>query len=340
MNILGDIAGWFGSLIDNVSSISLWYLLLGCAFQCGQTLFNSVAWRGVLQAAYPDKHIRQSEISAGYAGGVALNSVLPGQAGTVTYLALFRASIPGSSVATITAGAAVQAIFWSLVGGLVYLVLLLERPESFTVEIGAVADWIGAHWVMSLLIATAVVALVVVAVRVIRERLHRQWDQMGQGAAILRTPRRYLSRVVTFQALSYACRLGVNSTFLLAYDIPWSLRNLFIVISASSLAAVVSVAPGGIGATTAVLLVALGGQASEAAITSYSVGQQAATMLANIALGLVLMSTVFGWDATRSVLKRRKHKDAETAEASADILAEQLAEQRARRTVGDATEKG
>jgi uncharacterized membrane protein YbhN (UPF0104 family) len=339
VNILGDIADWFGSMIDGVLSISPWYLLLGCAFQCGQTLLNSVAWRGVLQAAYPDKHVLQSEISAGYAGGVALNSMLPGQAGTVTYLALFRASIPGSSVTTIASGAVVQAIFWSLVGGLVYLVLLLDRPESFTVELGAVADWIGAHRVLSVLLAAAAVALVVMMVLIVRRRLRRQWEQMGQGAAILSTPRRYLSRVVLFQALSYTCRLGVNSTFLVAYDIPWSVRNLFIVISASSLAAVVSVAPGGIGATTAVLLVALGGQASQAEITSYSVGQQSATMLANITLGLVLMSKVFGWDATRSVLKRRK-KGRGSTEEGADTLAEQLTEQRERHASGNASDEG
>ena len=86
----------------------------------------------MLRAAYPDKHILQKEISAAYAGGVALNSVLPGQAGTVTDLALFRASIPGSSVTTIVAGAGVQAIFWSIVGGLVYVALFLARRTAST----------------------------------------------------------------------------------------------------------------------------------------------------------------------------------------------------------------
>jgi len=133
---------------------------------------------------------------------------------------------------------------------------------------------------------------------------------------------------VTFQALSYACRIGVNATFMAAYGIPVTARNIFIVIAAASIASVVAVAPGGIGATTSVLLVALAGQATQAEITSYSVGQQAACMLANIVLGLILMSKVFGWDATRSVMHRRKKSKGESTEQDAEQLAEQLAAHR------------
>ncbi len=328
MDILSDIAGWFTSLIDNVDSIALTSLVLGFAFQWGQTLFNSIAWRSVLAAAYPDKKILQKEISAGYAGGVALNSVLPGQAGTVTYLGLFRASIPGSSVATITAGAAVQAIFWSIVGGLIYLLLFLSRPDAFKSKLGGITDFIGDHPVISLAIAVGTVVVIVIALGVIRARLKRQWDQLGQGAAILRTPRRYLARVVSFQALSYGCRIGVNVTFMHAYGIPVTARNLFIIIAAASIAAVVSVAPGGIGATTTVLLIALSGQASQSTITAYSVGQQAACMLANIVLGGVLMAKVFGWDATRSLMHRQKKTKGESTAAGADAIAAKIEQAR------------
>ena len=328
LNVLSDLAGWFEELIDNVGSIALGYLLLGFLLQWGQTLLNSVAWRNVLQASYPETHVLQSEISAGYAAGVGLNSVLPGQAGTITYLALFRASINGSSVATIAAGAAVQAIFWSIVGGLVYLFLFLSRPSAFDVKLGTITGWIGDHLVVSIVLTVAAAALIFICVRLIQTRLREQWAQLGQGAVILRTPRRYLARVVTFQALSYACRIGVNATFMAAYGIPVTARNIFIVIAAASIAAVVSVAPGGIGATTSVLLVALSGQATQEQITSYGVGQQAACMLANIVLGLVLMSKVFGWDATRSVMHRRKKTKGESTEQGAEELAEQLAKRR------------
>ena len=178
------------------------------------------------------------------------------------------------------------------------------------------------------MLAAAAAALIFICVRLIQTRLREQWAQLGQGAVILRTPRRYLARVVTFQALSYACRIGVNATFMAAYGIPVTARNIFIVIAAASIAAVVSVAPGGIGATTSVLLVALSGEATQAQITSYSVGQQAACMLANIVLGLVLMSKVFGWDATRSVMHRRKKTKGESTEQGAEELAEQLAKRR------------
>jgi uncharacterized membrane protein YbhN (UPF0104 family) len=331
MDILSNIAGWVSSLIDNVDSIAIEFLLLGFAFQWGQTLLNSVAWRSVLAAAYPDKKILQKEISAGYAGGVALNSVLPGQAGTITYLGLFRASIPDSSIATITAGAAVQAIFWSIVGGLVYLLLFISRPDAFESKLGGITDFITDHPLATIVIAAGTVALIVLALRVIRERLRRQWDQLGQGAAILHTPRRYLARVVSFQALSYACRIGVNITFMHAYGIPVTARNVFIIIAAASIAAVVSVAPGGIGATTTVLLIALQGEASQATITAYSVGQQAACMLANVVLGVILMAKVFGWDATRSLMHRQKKTKGESSAAGAEAIAARIEQERAQR---------
>lgn len=336
MDVFSNLEGWLDSLLSDVGSIEFRYLALGFALQWGQTLFNSVAWCNVLKAAYPDKHVQQKEISAGYAGGVGLNSVLPGQAGTITYLALFRASIQDSSVATIVAGAAVQAIFWSIVGALVYLLLFLSRPKSYDVSLGAVATWIGDHKALTLFLIVAAVVLIVIALRVIRARLHHQWDQLGQGAAILKTPRRYLSRVVTFQAASYACRIGVNVTFMAAYGIPVTARNVFIVIAAASVAAVVSVAPGGIGATTAVLLVALSGQASDDAITAYSVGQQSACVLANVILGLILMSKVFGWDATRSVMHRHKKTEGETSAQASEQLAVELEQKRAERAEKEA----
>src|SRR5690242_8725433 len=152
---LSDLAGWCADLIENVGSIAIPYLILGSLLQWGQTLLNSVAWRNVLQASYPEKHILQKEISAGYAAGVGLNSVLPGQAGTITYLALFRASIYGSSVATIAAGAAVQAIFWSIVGGLVYLLLFFSRPDAFDVKLGTITSWIGDHLPITLVLVAA-----------------------------------------------------------------------------------------------------------------------------------------------------------------------------------------
>ena len=70
MGWLSDLAGWIETTFDNIASIDPIYLIIGFAFQFGQTLLNSVAWRNVLQAAYPDKHVLQKEISAAYAGGV------------------------------------------------------------------------------------------------------------------------------------------------------------------------------------------------------------------------------------------------------------------------------
>ena len=53
--------------------------------------------------------------------------------------------------------------------------------------------------------------------------------QAKAGAAILGHPGRYIRRVLLLQVMSYAARLGVNGTFMYAFGIPVTLRNIFLV---------------------------------------------------------------------------------------------------------------
>jgi hypothetical protein len=93
------MVGWLEQLWDAMTAVSLPLLVLGIAFQTAQTLLVALAWRNILRSAYPGGDVRYRPILSYYAGGTALNAVLPASAGTVTMIGFFRTSIEGSTVA-------------------------------------------------------------------------------------------------------------------------------------------------------------------------------------------------------------------------------------------------
>jgi len=83
VDIAGSIAGWVRDVFDQIRSISLPLLLLALALHTCETLLNAFAWRNILVAAYPRGGAEFKPILGAYGGGIALNAILPAQAGTV-----------------------------------------------------------------------------------------------------------------------------------------------------------------------------------------------------------------------------------------------------------------
>ena len=103
---------WLSQLWDAMTAVSLPLLILGLAFQTGQTLLVALAWRNILRAAYPAAGVTYRPIAGYYAGGNGLNAILPASAGTVAMLGLFRANIAGATVAGVVGATVVQNIFF------------------------------------------------------------------------------------------------------------------------------------------------------------------------------------------------------------------------------------
>ena len=51
-------------------------------------------------------------------------------------------------------------------------------------------------------------------------KLQHTWELAKDGGVIVTQPRRFMVEVVGVEALSYVARMGVNATFMYAYDIP------------------------------------------------------------------------------------------------------------------------
>lgn len=308
--LLGDIAGWFGRVGAELAQVSVPLLLLALVLQTGQTALNAVAWRTILRAAYPQAGVRFGPVFGAYAGGVGLNHVLPAQAGTVAMVGLFRLRIPGATVPGLTAACAVQTLFFAVAGVAVYAALLIARPGAGDVHF---AD-LRARWWLTVLIAAVVVVAGTLAVRVLWHRVRHLRDDVEEGVAILRRPRRFVLGVLVPQGGSYALRLGVIGALMAAYGIPISARALFLVLAAVSLSTLLALTPGGVGTQQALATIALAGTAPASVLAAYSLGQQLILTAFDVALGAAALALTVGWAATLRLV-RGHHRPAGAGDA-------------------------
>ncbi len=293
---------WLDQLWDTLKSVSIPLLILGLTFQTLQTGFVALAWRNILRVAYPQGDVRYRPILAYYAGGNGLNAFLPASAGTVAMLGLFRANIKGATVPGLVGATVVENIFFGVMGALVYLWLFLGVAGSFDVHF----DWLADHWVAAIVIVGGGILLVFITVRMLWRRFERTWEKAKEGGAIVKQPRKFMVQVVGVEAISYVARMGVNATFMYAFDIPVSVENVFLIVAAASISSTVAIAPGAVGAQTALASVVLKGVAPTSVISAYAIGQAVITTAWNILFGLTLLAHEIGWKETKSLAHRKK----------------------------------
>jgi uncharacterized membrane protein YbhN (UPF0104 family) len=310
------VESFLDTLWDTLTSVSIPLLLLGIAFQTLQTVLVALAWRNILRASWPDggDGIRYRNVLGYYAGGCGLNSFLPASAGTVAMLGLYRTNIKGATVAGLVGATVVENIFFGVMAAIVYGYLFLEAAGSFDVKFG----WFADHWALTLVIVVAGTALTVLVCRMLWHKLRHTWELAKDGGVIVTQPGRFMKEVVAIEAASYVARMGVNATFMYAYDIPVSVENVFLIVAASSISSTVALAPGAVGAQTALANVALSGVASQATISAYSISQSVITTAWSAVFGLTMLARTIGWDQTKSLMHKKKKDDADDAGAAAD----------------------
>src|SRR5207248_2077953 len=163
-----------------------------------------------------------------YLGGVGLNAAAPARGGDVLKLFLVKRRIEGSTYPTLTATLLVETLFDAVIG-LALLVWAIHL--GFLPSLGALprlpnVDW---RWLLrhpqvleigALLVGIALGALLVWATAHVRAF----WRRVAQGFAIVRDPRAYAVRVVTWQALSWLLRFGCIYWMLRAFHVPATLH--------------------------------------------------------------------------------------------------------------------
>ena len=159
--------------------------------------------------------------------------------------------------------------------------------------------------------------LIFIVGRILWHRFQKTWENAKEGAGILSDRKKFMTQVVGVEALSYIARMGVNATFMYAYNIPVSVTNVFLIVAAASISSTVAIAPGAVGAQTALAQVVLAPVASAGAITTYTVGQALITTAWNAVFGLTMLARTIGWTDTKALIHFRKKKDDEAVAVTA-----------------------
>ena len=300
LGLLGvDVTGWFSDLWDQIKSVPVGYIVAGVAVQSLQTCFAGLSYYGILSAAYPGE-VRLAPIITAYAVGVAMNGFLPANIGTFVTLLMFVTIIPSATVGGSFAAYLVQKIFFTIIGTFVYLYLFLSVPGSFDVNLGNIS----AHPVATIVIVVGGAFLIVLLGRIFWRQVKKLWEQAKQGGVILKTPRRYLSRVFLPSFASWLCKVGVIGIFLAAFAIPVTFESLMWIVGSGSLANVASFTPGAVGITQATNALALDTCCNVPTSTTiaYSTAQQLIVTAWNVLFATVLVIAIFGWTGGKQLV--------------------------------------
>jgi len=308
-----DVWGWLKQLWDSVKEISVAYIIVGCIFQCLQTVLTALGWYGILRYAYPGG-ITFMPVLASYATGVALNNFLPANIGTFVMLLMFVAIVQGATFPGILAGYVVQKIFYLIIGTLIYLYLFLAIAGSINFQFGD--DWgrWSSHPVIALVIIGGGILLIVILCRIFWGWVKKMWVKAKAGAAILGDFRAYLKDVLLPQAGGYAAKVMVIVVFLAAYEIPVTFGSVMSVLGSNQLANLLSFTPGGVGVNQAFNTFALDSYTDSTTATAYSISQQLITTAFNVVFAVVLVCVVFGWSGGK-LLVSASYKDAKVKAA-------------------------
>jgi glycosyltransferase 2 family protein len=262
------------------------YLVGALVLQLAILLFRTLAWRGVLAAAYPQQPIPIRSVTCSYAAGVALNAFVPARGGECVKIALARAQIPGTCVATIGASLSVVLVVDTLIGTVLLAVLWMlgsAPPLPTLPALGPSVCVAGAVAGVALIVTVAAARRVGVAVR-------RFLAAAVQGLAILRAPVLYAYSVLPFQLAAWTARIALVYLVLQAFHIQAGLAPAMLVVALSGLALPV---PGGAGSHQVLAAYALQGAISTAGAVSFSVGLQVGITAVNTAVGLMALMLLF-----------------------------------------------
>ena len=304
-----------GVFFRHLAAVDFAALGIALAFQTLRLVVRTRAWRNIIAAAYPNTRVRWRSVLGAYLAGVGLNAITPARSGDVLKLFLVHRRVEGSTYPTLAATLVVETLFDAFVG-----ILLLAWAAYLGVlpNIHRLPDLpnIDLRWafqnpivleVGALVLGIGIGVLLVVATR----KVQAFWQRVRQGFAVLADFGDYVRHVVSWQALSWACRLATIYFMLRAFHVPATIHNALIVQIAQSLSTLLPIAPGGAGTEQGLLLYLLNGKASRSALLSFSVGMHIAIVVLNVVLGLLAVLLI-----TRTLRLRRLRAQAAADEAA------------------------
>lgn len=311
-------AFWHATVIfsERLTAVRPGTLALAIGFSVANLVLRSLAWRNILQAAYPQGRVRRRSILAAYLAGVGTNAVVPARGGDVMKVFLAHRSMPGAAYTTITSSLVAETLVDVVIGPAILIAAYLDGRVPHLPVLGHLATW---EWTFlldngrtfALLLAALLIGLGVFFTYIER-RVSSVWSRIKDGFAILRSPRDYVRRVVSLQVAGWGFRAAAMYWFLQAFSIPSSVLDAVLALSAASAATLLPLTPGGLGPQQALLGYMFRNAAPAAVVLSFSVGMQFAISVTYMVLGGIAI-----WVTLRRVPWRLRTPPAAEPEASA-----------------------
>jgi uncharacterized membrane protein YbhN (UPF0104 family) len=306
------------SFFDHLAAVGWTALGVAVLLQVLRLAARSTAWRTILVAAYPGQRVSRWGVFGSYVAGVGVNSIVPARGGDVVKLVLVKRTIADSSYATLAPTLLLETLFDMIVaaGLLGYALTLGVFPSFSSLPKLPSIDW---HWPLkhpgtATLIAMVwlVVIALLIAIGVHRVRNFRA--RVEQGFAILRTPKRFVTGVISWQALSWVLRVASVYFFLRAFHVPATAENAVLVLAVQSISTVLPFTPGGVGTQQGFLAYVFRNSGiSQATLLSFSVGMYVTVTVTSVALGFAAIALMLG------TVRWRRHVLLEKDKAGAEL---------------------
>jgi uncharacterized membrane protein YbhN (UPF0104 family) len=292
--------------------VSLAALTVALVLHMAKLAARARGWHNVVRAAYPSNPLAFRDALGAFLAGVGVDAVVPARAGEVLRLQLVKRRLPDSTFPGLMSTLVTEWAFDAVLS-VIFIVTAIVVGFAPGQTLGAFSSGpVAQHPVLvSLAAAGALVALGSLAF-VLRSRVRPFLADAKRGLAVFSSPSRYFRGVAAWQALGWALRVASVYSFLIAFGVHATLGTALLVVGIQLIAAALPLTPGGAGSQQAILVVALSTTAT-ATVLAFGIGMQAATVLADIVLGVGALVFTTGFPPWRHlVLKRGAARLAET----------------------------
>jgi len=316
LEAFGRTAGHAAELIaDRTATVDPWLVALGTLLYLFAQTVRPRGWHTILRAAFPQAtDLRPRDVIRAYLAGAGVNAIVPARGGDVVKLALLRRRIEGARYSTLAATFIPETLFetafgtalvaWGLAMG--FIPVPTTSGELPALDVSLVLG----HPVWSALVLAALVVLGRRLVRALRGAL-------SQGTAILRSPRRFVVGVASWQALARLIRLGSMAAFMAAFGLPVTPATVVLVMAAQGGGRILPLAPASAGLRLAMLsygfVEVTGHPVDIAAITAFTFGVGAVMAVSGLAVATVILAQEFGTLSPRRAVAAARGLATDTA---------------------------
>jgi hypothetical protein len=289
-------------LIHDAVAVNPWFVALGTVLYLLNEVVRTRGWVTILRCAYPGQPLRERHVQMAYLAGSGLNAIIPARGGDVVKLALVKRHIPNARWSTLVATFVPETLFETLFGAALVGWMLARGFLPVPNQLGEFpsfdASFVIDHPIATTLIVGGVVVLVTLAVSLGRRGGRATADRFRQGLAILGTPKRYLTGVVSWQALARLIRLASLAAFMEAFHLPVTLETVVLVMAAQGAGRIVPLGPASAGLRLAMLsygfVEVTGHQVDIGEITVFTFGVGAVLSSTGLVIAGVILLNEFG----------------------------------------------